>query len=770
MPVGLPFSFGYNSSAALSWQSLKLGAGGFTRDLDIAPDGTKVCRIDVYGAYIWNPSVPSTGNAGGTGIWQQLCAPGRIPSGDPAYTIRRTTSNHYYSSGGAWAVNLAPSNSSVIYMVWFGMMYKSTNKGVTFVNQTDNAGGTFPLRDGQADGNPNGNESGPGPVMAIDPINANVCWVGDKTKVLSTSDGGTTWTALSTSKLPLPTGSYTYGFAFDPASAQTGGKTQGIFATVNGSGVYYSSDAGVNWTLQNSGAGITGTMPTIFSRIVCDKWGMAYVCDASANDTMYEFTKQSGLAFSANAWHLTGATAGTPIWSVAPDPASTSSATQRIITAGFNGFSVCQSTNGGTSWGDSQAGQFNQVATDIPWLQTNELYMTLGGGMKFDPSQSNKLYMPEGIGVWVGNPPTTGTTGVWSAWTWTSQSVGIESFDTNYLISPPGYGVGVVSWDRNWFSITDKTKFPTTYGTWPGSRLNNNVNQSVIWHGMGADWLGSDPSRIVLICGGNNGTTAGQQVGPGVSTNGGVPVTGWSFFTNAPPASVTGYGACSIAITSSTSLMAASQSKLWGTTDAGATAWVDRTPSGSAFQGDGGQKGVWLSADKVTANTYLAVDGTHAYRTSNTGVSWTTATPSFTLGNAGGGPQLKAIPNNAGHFFYSGGGSFAATVDTNNHFYRTSDGGATWSDVSQSGYVVRDVAVWGYGKAVSSYPTIFIYGYVNSVLGVWKSIDNCVSWTLVGDSEFGAQTFDYPNCMCGDMNQVGVVYIGFIGNGYLQYG
>lgn len=743
-----------------SWSTLKVGAGGFTRDIDIAPDGTKVCKIDVYGAYIWNPSVPSTGNAGGLGVWEQLCQPGRIPIGDPAFTKRLT--QPYYTSGGAWDVRIAPSNSNVIYMVWLGMMYKSTNKGVTFVNQTDNAGGTFPIRT-VSSGNPNGGEAGPGPPMAIDPQNPNVCWVGDFGGVFFTADGGTTWSTLSTSKLPLPTGNQTYGFAFDPVSAFTGGKTQGIYATVNGTGVYYSSDAGANWTLKNSSG-----MPTTHTRIVVDKFGVAWVCADASSPNVYTFTVQSGTNFTANTWTLTGAATQFSTWSVAPDPASTTSATQRVIVAGVGG-DLGQTTNGGTSWTPAQSLTFNQVATDIPWLQTNELFMSMNGCMKFDPSQSNKLYFPEGIGVWYSdNLPTIGGAGPWGSWTWTSQSAGIESLVSTFIVSPTGGGVGVASWDRNWFLITDKTRFPTTYGSWTGSRANGNSSQSVIFSANCVDWLGSNPNTIFLYCGGN-GSTAGQQTGSTISTNGGVPVTGWSFFTNGPPGLVTGSGAAPCAISSPTSMMVAAQNKVWGTSDGGATAWVDRTPGGSWATGFA-MKDVSLAADKVTANYFIGISGGNVYYTSNTGSSWTTVTPGFSTGSGTGGAQLKAIPYNAGHFFYSVGGSFLTSVDSSNIFYRTTNGGQTWADVSQAGYTVRDVAVWGFGAPNgASYPAIFIYGYVNSVLGVWQSTDNCVSWSQIGDAQFGGKTFDYPNCMAGDMNVPGVVYVGFIGSGYLQY-
>lgn len=752
-------------AAVLSWQPLPVGGGGLTRDIDIAPDGTKVCKIDVYGAYIWNPNIASTGNAGGTGMWQQLCAPGRIPAGDPAYSPAVTGA--FFDGLGAWDVRSAHGNSNVIYMLWCGMMYKSADKGRNFVNQTNNAGGTFPLQT-IANCNPNSTAGGPGPPMAIDPLNENICWVGTFAGIWFTSDGGVTWTKISTSKLPLPTGSYTCGFAFDPVSAFSGGKTQGIYCWVHGSGVYHSSDAGANWTLL-SGGSFSGTMPTNCVRIVVDKFGVAWVCSdngSGTGDNLLNFTVQSGTAFAANTWLPSSGRATNPIWSVSPDPASSSSATQRVLIAGFDG-SLSQTLDGGTTWTPNQAQQFNQVATDIPWLQTDERYMTMAGCMQFDPSQSNALYFPEGIGVWVANPPTKGDNSSWGAWSWTSQTAGIESLETAYIISPLNYGVGLVQWDRNWFDIVDKTKFPTKYGTWPGGRANNSLSQSVIFGGNGADWAGANSNVIALLCAGSGGSSAGQQTGPGYSTDGGVS---WSFFTHQPPSLVTGSGSAAIAVSSALSMMSVANG-VFATIDGGATTWNNVTPATSSGWTNGfAQTSYQLAADKVTANYYVAVDGNlDVWYSPNTGSSWTKVPAPFTVGSGTGGPQIKAIPGNAGHFFFTAGGSYGATVDVNNKFYRTSDGGHNWADVSQAGYTVREVYVWGYGKSVGSYPTIFIYGYVNGVLGVWQSIDNCVSWQKIGDAQFGGKTFDNPNCMAGDMNLAGVVYAGFLGSGYLQY-
>jgi xyloglucan-specific exo-beta-1,4-glucanase len=606
--------------------------------------------------------------------------------------------------------------------------------------------------------------------MAIDPQNPNHVWVGTFAGVWSTQDGGATWIKISTAKLPLPTGGlYVCGFAFDPVSAVTGGFTQGIYCWVYGSGVYHTADAGATWTML-SGGSFSGTMPVNCVRIVVDKFGVAWVCKNASSPNLWNFTVQSGTAFTANAWTNSAAAAANPIWSVSPDPASTSSATQRVIVAGYDG-SLSQTTDGGAHWTPNQAEQFNQVATDIPWLATDERYMTMNGCMRFNPAAVNELHFPEGVGVWKSNPPTIGDNSAWGAWSWNSITAGIESLDTTFIISPPGGGIGLIQWDRNWFLITDKTRFPSTYGTWAGGRANNNLSQSVIYAGNGADWAGGNPNVIALACAGGGGSTAGQQTGPGISVNGGVPVTGWSFFANAPPGLATGSGSGAIAVSTPQIIMEVANG-LYITLDGGATPWSNVTPAGSSGWTNGfAQISQQLAADKVVTGWFVAVDGNKdVYWTSSSGASWTKVSAPFTLGSASGGTQIKAIPYNPGHFFFSAGASFGATVDTSNIFYRSSDGGKTWSDVSQAGYTVREVWVWGYGapRRGGLYPIIFIYGYVNSVLGVWKTEDNCVSWQKIGDAQFGGMTFDNPNCMAGDMNAPGVVYAGFLGSGYLQ--
>lgn len=95
------------------WADLKVGAGGFIRGMDIAPDGTKVIRTDTYGAYVW------------TGMqWQQLVTAASMP--DSARVVG--------SGSGVYEIRVAPSNTHRFYMFFNNHIYRSEDRGANWVN------------------------------------------------------------------------------------------------------------------------------------------------------------------------------------------------------------------------------------------------------------------------------------------------------------------------------------------------------------------------------------------------------------------------------------------------------------------------------------------------------------------------------------------------------------------------------------------------------------------------------------------------------------
>ena len=99
----------------------------------------------------------------------------------------------------------------------------------------------------------------------------------------------------------------------------------------------------------------------------------------------------------------------------------------------------------------------------------------------------------------------------------------------------------------------------------------------------------------------------------------------------------------------------------------------------------------------------------------------------------------------------------------NTAFYRSKDGGANWSIVPH----VREVFSFGFGKSApgQSYPAIYVYGWVDGVLGIWRSDDEARTWNRISDG-FPLGVFARVKALEGDNNTYGTVYAGFDGAGF----
>ena len=63
------------------------------------------------------------------------------------------------------------------------------------------------------------------------------------------------------------------------------------------------------------------------------------------------------------------------------------------------------------------------------------------------------------------------------------------------------------------------------------------------------------------------------------------------------------------------------------------------------------------------------------------------------------------------------------------------------------------------------YPTLFISGKVDNVIGLFRSVDKAVSWTRINDD---AHQFNLVNVIAADQRVFGDVYIGGGGRGVLH--
>jgi hypothetical protein len=714
--VALALSISAGAHAAANWQNLKVGGGGYVRGLIVHSDGTMIGRTDTAGAYLWNGST-----------WVQLVTSTSMPA---SYIASRPIDVGGASGGpGVYEVAIAPQNSSIMYMNFGGLIFSSTNKGTTWT-QTN-----FPS---QGTGcNPNDSYAQTGQKMAVDPNNSNVVYAGTETNgMYVTTNGGASWTQVS--GVPGGTGAGITGILFYPGGGQAGGATRVIYASSNGHGVYKTVDGGATWTLLSGGPGdveyaAISTTGTYYA-----------VGDTYANVWSYNGSIWTRLiSDSGNTWQA-----------IAINPFN-----QNELVVSLQSGEINVSYNAGSSWTGKNLNS-NLSTNDIPWLlQANSFggnpspyFYLSAGGLQFSPVTNGLLYQSAGTGMWNMNLPASGTTSS-TALTWTDMSVGIENLVANAILVPPVTGSVPIlaSWDRPFFKITNLNAYPTTYGP---------VNSDTIQMGWSLDYASSSPGTVVDLSNWN-----GSQ--SGYSTDGGAS---WTYFPSVPSTATGGEIA---ATTPQNIIIAPTGSVPYRTTNQGASWTAVSLPQIStwdAFHKSPSFKKRGITADRVLSNTfYLYFGGYGVFKSTDGGATWANvynghngyidpANTNFAFYHA----WLSSVPGNAGHLFYTGGWQLAASYPAGESFWRSINGGATWTAVPN----VMQVTCFGFGAPApgQTYPAIYITGFVNNVFGIWQSTDNANTWTQIGAYPLGRLV--RVATISGDPNIFGQVYVGFDGGGY----
>lgn len=670
-----------------SWKPLRIGAGGWLTGIDIAADGTKVIRTDTSGAYRWSDAKAQ---------WVPLLTTKTMPTGT-------------YGFGGAYEIAVAHSNSSRIYVLVDGSLFRSDNGGTAFT-RTALTGLNTPASD---------NYRGLGRKMSVDPRNPDFIVLGTAADGAYTStDGGATW--RSRTEIAKAQSGAGMRVAFDPSA----GASARVFVASQGVGVYVSTDGGGTFTLTPGG-------PVNVQHMVVDQGGTLWATEGQDGNNLRKFASGSWSAVSAQ---------GGSWCTIAVDPANVNH-----LVLGTSGGSLAQSLDHGATWSYQAAG--SRTATDIPWLAwTNESYMT-NGEMCFDPSASNKLFFAEGIGVW-----TTSPTG--GAFTWTSQSRGIEQLVSNQLVAPPGGAPLYLAWDRPIFRLDDPNTYPKTHG--PG-------NADEIVMGWGADYAPDDPKTIVALINWSSWPSALDR--SGISTDGGIT---WTPFGSIPAEIPAGKIGGSIAAGSRTNFMIlpSNNGTPWYTKDGGKN-WARSNVPGVPQSGETGWGWGYffhryaLVADRVALNTFYLYNYAGAsagvYRSTDGGENFTRVFTGEVADWSSFNARLYTVPGKQGHLFFTSGQQSSAYPA----FMRSTDGGATWQQVPN----VAQVYAAGFGAPASgqTYPSIYIAGYFYGKFSIYRSDNNAVDWTDLGAAP--NDNGDTITTISGDPSTYGKVYVGFSGSG-----
>ncbi len=175
-------------------------------------------------------------------------------------------------------------------------------------------------------------------------------------------------------------------------------------------------------------------------------------------------------------------------------------------------------------------------------------YMTLGDA-RFDPSQNNKLYFAEGIGVWWTNWPKT-----FSASAYHSQSIGIEQLVATDLHCASWWQSHLLGvWDRGIFRVDDPEKYPSRHY----------LIEWAFTAGWGLDYASADPTFVVAL----NDWPGNSQ--SGYSNDSGVT---WHLFAAQPDSQHP--GGCIAAATSSNIIVVPANNGLPMYTKNGGKSWV----------------------------------------------------------------------------------------------------------------------------------------------------------------------------------------------------
>lgn len=399
---------GRQAANSTTLKELKIGGGGYTTHIDIADDGSLLCGIDIFGAYIWS----STRDR-----WEQLFTEERIPE----YTWFDPL-----GVSGSYDIRFAPSNSSIIYAFIAGnnsslsCLFKSIDKGRTFQRLNFN----YTVISNETSGYRLW-----GPKIAVDPINPDHVLVSTASNGLfRTLDGGKTFAQVS----GIPANSSGNAAAghmpcFDKLGGTTGGKTDKFYALSYGNGVYEVTSVGGSGSLQAGS-------PTFLRNMCVGASGRIHAVDGTniyrRNTGTWSTVWSSGLNPSA----------------ICVDNSSNYAATTRICVVGAQGEYLESSDSGATFTALAATGSYmgQDYTSDCDWMTT-----TIGGTgysisqCRFDPTQSNSFYTAFGIGVAKGAPNLT-------SFTMAGQTRGIESLVMGKIVAPtstPGQAlVGV--WDQ----------------------------------------------------------------------------------------------------------------------------------------------------------------------------------------------------------------------------------------------------------------------------------------------------------------------------------
>ena len=711
------FAEEYDYNADYEWKNVAYGGGGFVTGLVMHPkDKTGIyVRTDVGGAYRWDED---------NNKWQNLCTGFSMNDGNlygiDGIALDPQDANIVYMCAGKYDAERAAR-----YQLWVDGkakyppcdVLKSTDGGKSWVSTGLEK--TF---------NGNGTNRFMGEPIMVDPLNSNIILTFARDNKLYRSDNAAgNWSEVkSFPEIPVSgnTEGNLEGYAriilFD--NSETGEKTQKIYAGVYNYGVYMSSDGGNTW---ENISGNDGPMQPA-RMVTSHDNGILYV--AAGNGVYkYENGKWENITPGGTAAQYSG---------IDVDPNNT----ERIYSMRTKGDDgrlfrghLMRSDDGGKTWVDLYK-TASEMHTTESWAPSRH-FMANVSCIKVNPLNSKEVWLSDWYGVWktfdIDKQPKQ---------VWINDILGIEEMVAFTALSIPGGTYKLITGNADndggmWED--DVYKYPVNIQHFNDTTDTNDL-----------DFCEEKPNIVVRASG--NGSLGRW----GYSMDYGKTWTQFKTFpNNAAGPMLSGRISVSSKVNSKTGypsiMIMPVQSGIYYSNDMGVT-WRESKGGPSNLIGGRFAWSYNFSSDRVVGDVFYAYAGGNFYVSSNGGADFKRTVSDLPSYNRS---FVRAAPNMAGEVWVALGFD---------GLYRSGNFGDSFEKIDN---VTRAYMI-SFGKEAPgrTNPTLFLYGEVNNVNGIYRSIDMGKTWVRVNNNEY--QVGCEPTCLIGDRNDFGVVYVGTNGNGY----